>query len=110
VKESPFVLKAAVVAGSLLLACGLISFRAGAFHWLTRPSEQPMLGSSKSDIVIRPETAPAASGTVEDITISYSSKSGPVFITLPGTGKSGTTPPAAAQPAAPPSGKTGPRP
>jgi hypothetical protein len=105
VKHPPILLQAAAIAVSVLLAGGFVSYRAGAFHWLTRPSKQPaptQLGGTKSDrIEILPGSG--AQGTTQDQTIMYSSKSGPAFTP-------GTAPPATAQSTAPPSDKKGPQP
>jgi hypothetical protein len=116
VNQPSVLLKAAAIAGSVLLAGCFVSYRAGAFRWLTSSRERPaaetglpslgedasdaMFGSSKSDIMIRSGTVPAPAGTTEDLSIMYSSKSGPAFTP-------GTAPPAPAQSTAPPSEKKG---
>jgi hypothetical protein len=131
-KQPPVLVKAAAIATSVLLATGLISYRAGAFRSFMRPAAaadpaglpsvaedtgDAMFGSSKSDLILSDTkypvdviTVPAAPGTTQpDLTIMYSSKAGPAF-TPAAPGKSGTTPPATSQPAPPPSGKAGPKP
>jgi hypothetical protein len=41
VKQSHVLLKLTVLASSLLLVGGCVSYRAGAFNWLMEPSKQP---------------------------------------------------------------------
>ncbi len=67
-KPRSALVKLAAVASSLLLVGGFISYRAGAFDALLKPSPQPA----------EPESTP-----VSDPTIMYSSKSG--TIVTPGT-------------------------
>jgi hypothetical protein len=118
VKQPPFLLKLAAVVSSLLLAGGFISYRAGAFPWLTAPRERPaqaqdgptdtdapeaMFGSSKVDriAILRVPAAQPPSGTAPATpAIMYSSKSGPAFVPS-SPGKPGTQPPGPTQPAAP---------
>jgi hypothetical protein len=79
VKQPPFLVKLAAVTSSVLIASGLIAYRAGAFDSLLGRGQasggETLLGSSKSKQIFTepPGTSP------ETLSIMYSSKSGTVL-------------------------------
>jgi len=83
VKQPNTLLKLAVVASSVLLVAGFVSYRAGAFNWLMRPSlrsadSESGFDSSKSGKVFRqssPAQQPSPGTTPPESTIMSGSKS-----------------------------------
>jgi hypothetical protein len=115
VKKPNRLLKLAAVLSSLLLAAGFVSYRAGAFSWLQKPSTPPppaepqnipftldnMFYSSKSGPIFVPANGEQQTPTVtQELSPSLMPGSKSILI-VPPTAPSGSTTPASQQPSPP---------
>jgi len=89
------ILKAAAVGCSVLLAAGFVSYRAGAFEWLSPPPPAESIPSAAEGAVTAPPAAPTeATPELVPPAILYSSKSGAIVPPpAPATGASTSSPP-----------------
>ncbi len=105
-KRPNLLIKVATITSSVLLVAGFVSYRAGAFNWLTgneaAPAAPGFLGGSKSKVLIEPTSqTPAQGQTPASPSPAFMSSSKSIILVDPPPEPTPATPVSATCPSAP---------